>query len=146
MCLSLPDFGAKKWLEVNLPSRGRSNIFPQGVKVPFSQTLHFLGKQSIPRERESQFQANIFPLRDNSSNFPLAPKDVWRRGNKGKQWNKDDCSQKHAPGFVLYCGRPEYFGAFSVGVTYSDTWGLHSMNREKSWRRAFPWFSDVKSP
>ena len=50
-------FEAKKWLEVNFPSRGKFKIFPQAVKVPFPQTLHFLGKQCIPRERESYFHA-----------------------------------------------------------------------------------------
>ena len=41
-------------------ARERQKIFPRGVTVPFSQTLHFLGKQSIPRERESYFQEKKF--------------------------------------------------------------------------------------
>ena len=69
----------KKWLEVNFPSRGKVKMIPQVVKTPFSQTLHFLGKQSIPRERESYFKGKIenyqsFPLRENSPYFPLEGK------------------------------------------------------------------------
>ena len=45
--------------------RGKVNIFPQGVEVHFSQTLHFLGKQSIPRERESYLQGKFIPQREN---------------------------------------------------------------------------------
>ena len=40
-------------------------MFPQGVKDPLSQTLHFPGKLSIPRERESYFQGKIIPEREN---------------------------------------------------------------------------------
>ena len=57
-------FEAKKWLEVNFPSRGKVKIFPQAVRVPFPQTLHFLGKQCTPRERESYFQGKIIPQRE----------------------------------------------------------------------------------
>ena len=76
----------KTWLEVNFPSRGKVTFFPQGVKVPFSQTLHLLGKQFISRGKGKLFSREIIPRRDNfpsegnSPIFPFqgnfAPKDV----------------------------------------------------------------------
>ena len=39
--------------------RGQSNIFPQAIKSHCSQTLHFVGKEGISREREVNFQGKI---------------------------------------------------------------------------------------
>ena len=58
-------FEAKKWLEVNVPRGGSQKIFPEAIKDPFPQALHFLGKQSIPREKESYFTRDNFPQREN---------------------------------------------------------------------------------
>ena len=55
---------------------GFYGMFSPAIKTPFSQTLHFMGKLAISRERESYFQGKlslrgkIFPLRGNSPNFP----------------------------------------------------------------------------
>ena len=43
----ITSFEPKKWLEVNFPLRGKSYIFPQPIKTPFSQTLHFMGRLAI---------------------------------------------------------------------------------------------------
>ena len=56
-------FWGKKWLEVNFPCGGKSSIFPQAIKTPFSQTLHFTGKLAILRERESYIFKRTFCLK-----------------------------------------------------------------------------------
>ena len=57
------------------------------MKLPFSQTLHFMEKQAI-RERESYFQGRMVPQRENSPDFPwrenFAQKDVKGRTNFDK--------------------------------------------------------------
>ena len=60
----ITSFEAKNWLEVNFPRRGKSYIFPQATKSPFSQNLHFMGKLAILRERESYFQRKLIPQRE----------------------------------------------------------------------------------
>ena len=63
LIVPITSFEAKKWLEVNFPSRGKVINFPSSHKTPFSQTLHFMGKLAILRERESYFQGKIIPQR-----------------------------------------------------------------------------------
>ena len=57
-------FEAKNGFRQIFPRGGKSYIFPQAVKTRFSQTLHFMGKQAISRERESYFRGKIFPERE----------------------------------------------------------------------------------
>ena len=71
----------KNGLRLIFPRGGKSKMFPRAVKVPFPQTLHFLGKLCIPRERERYFQekkislrGKILSLRENPPNFPLEGK------------------------------------------------------------------------
>ena len=58
-------FRGKKRLEANFPSRGKVINFPQAIRTPFSQTLHFMGKLAILREKESYFQEKTIPQREN---------------------------------------------------------------------------------
>ena len=59
-------FGGGKWLEVNFPSRGKVIHFPQAIKTPFSQTLHFMDFR--PYRGQGNFKA-IF-----KGNYPLVGK------------------------------------------------------------------------
>ena len=61
----LTSFEAKKWLEVNFPSRGKVINFPLRHTSSFFPNTSFPGKQAIPRERESDFQGKKFPQREN---------------------------------------------------------------------------------
>ena len=51
-------------------------MFPQGVKTPSSQTLHFMRNSPFRGKGKAIFKGNlslrwkIFPLRDNLPNFP----------------------------------------------------------------------------
>ena len=62
---------------------GASQNLPSSCKVPVPETLHFLGKQSIPRERESDFQGKIIPQREN---FPSEGGKFAQFSLGGKIW------------------------------------------------------------
>ena len=106
-------FEAKQWLEVNFPSQGKLKFFPRAVKAPFPQTLHFLGKQCIPRERESHFQGKIIPQRENfssegkSAQFSLGGKSLpqkvfWAPEFNSPKWAKF-LNFSFGPCFGLVC-------------------------------------------
>ena len=74
-------------------------------KLPFSQTLHFLGKQSIPRESESYFQGKMIPQRENFpsegnfSQFSLGGKILPQKMFRGISWERNSCEN------FRWCGR-----------------------------------------
>ena len=43
-------FEAKKWFEVNFPLQGIVIVLPRTIPTPFSQTLRFMGKQTMSRK------------------------------------------------------------------------------------------------
>ena len=58
----------KDCLKWNFPCRGKS-FFTQAIKTPFSQTLHFMGRQTISREGKAIFQGK-YALRGEHVCFP----------------------------------------------------------------------------
>ena len=64
-------FRGKKWLEVYFPRGGKSSIFPQAIKTPSSQALHFMGKTGHFDGKGKQVSRGNYPSEEN---FPLRNK------------------------------------------------------------------------
>ena len=82
----ITSFEAKKWLELNFPSRGKVINIPSSHKRSFSSNPsfcgkigHFGGKGKLFSRENYPSEGKFSPLRESSPNFPLEGKFCLKR-------------------------------------------------------------------